>query len=113
MPDRIFGPSIDASIAVRSCLLPHRILEILTPIGAPVSWYCEQFTSIHGQCFAKSSRLGVLGGAERTLPWLKVPAKRPQSKSVKTNKITPTSRSHALQRCAYVWITIGHKILVV
>jgi hypothetical protein len=64
--------------------------------------------------FRQEFRLGVLGGAERTLPpWLKVPAKRPQSKSVKTNKIAPTSRSHALQRCAYVWITIGHKILVV
>jgi hypothetical protein len=45
---------------VRSCLLPHRILEILTPIGAPVSWYCERFTSIHGQCFAKSSALACL-----------------------------------------------------
>jgi hypothetical protein len=57
MPDRIFGPSIDASIAVHSCLLPHRILEILTSIGAPVSWYCGRFTSIDGQCFAKSSAL--------------------------------------------------------
>jgi hypothetical protein len=45
---------------VHSCLLSHRILEILTSIGAPVSWYCERFTSIHGQCFAKSSALGML-----------------------------------------------------
>jgi len=37
--------------------------------------------------FRQEFRLGVLGGAERTLPpWLKA-AKRPQSKSVKTNKI--------------------------
>jgi hypothetical protein len=55
MPDRIFGLSIDASIAAQSCLLSHRILEILTSIGAPVSWYCGRFTSIDGQCFAKSS----------------------------------------------------------
>jgi hypothetical protein len=60
MPDRIFGPSIDASIAVHYYLLPHRNLEILTSIGAPVSWYCERFTSIHGQCFAKSSALACL-----------------------------------------------------
>jgi hypothetical protein len=40
--------------------------------------------------FRQEFRLGVLRGAERTLPpWLKVPAKRPQSKSVKTNKIAP------------------------
>jgi hypothetical protein len=90
MPDRIFGPSIDASIAVHSCLLPHRILEILTSIGAPVSWYCGRFTSIDGQMFRQEFRLGVLRGAERTLPpWLKVPRKRPQSKSVKRNKIAP------------------------
>jgi hypothetical protein len=37
------------------CLLSHRILEILSSIGAPVSWYCGRFTSIDGQCFAKSS----------------------------------------------------------
>jgi hypothetical protein len=40
--------------------------------------------------FRQEFRLGVLRGAERTLPpWLKVPRKRPQSKSVKRNKIAP------------------------
>jgi hypothetical protein len=40
--------------------------------------------------FRQEFRPGMLRGAERTLPpWLKVPAKRPQSKSVKTNKIAP------------------------
>jgi hypothetical protein len=90
MPDRIFGLSIDASIAALSCLLSHRILEILTSIGAPVSWYCGRFTSIDGQCFAKSSALACFVVLRRTLPlWLKAPRKRPQSKSVKRNKIAP------------------------
>jgi hypothetical protein len=47
-------------------------VEILTRTGASVSWHCERFTSIHGQCFAKSSTL-PLRGAELSLPpWLKL-----------------------------------------
>src|SRR6516164_312270 len=89
MPDRIFGASIDASIAVHYHLLPHRNLEILTSIGAPVSWFCERFTSIHGQCFAKSSALACLVVLNEPCRRGSSPAKRQQSKSFKTNKIAP------------------------
>jgi hypothetical protein len=64
--------------------------------------------------FRQEFRLGVLRGAERTLPpWLKVPRKRRNPKASKEIKLRRKSRSHEFQRCAYVWITIGHKIFVV
>ena len=59
-------------------------IEIIEELGRQA----KQRLRRQGCTNVEEFRLGVLGGAERTLPpWLKVPAKRPQSKSVKTNKI--------------------------
>jgi hypothetical protein len=58
--------------------------------------------------FRQEFRLGVLRGAERTLPpWLKVPGNDRNPKASKEIKLRQKSRSHEYQRCACVWITMS------